>query len=79
MADNAIELVADRGLMRVVPQAAWDALVARMGDAFRGGQFELGLQQAVNEVSTLLDQHFPLAPGQTNPNELPDAPGIGQT
>ena len=77
MADNAIELVADRGLMRVVPQAAWDALVARMGDAFRGGQFELGLQQAVNEVSTLLDQHFPLAPGQTNPNELPDTPGIG--
>ena len=77
MADNAIELVADRGLMRVVPQATWEALVARMGDAFRGGQFELGLQQAVNEVSTLLDQHFPLAPGQTNPNELPDTPGIG--
>ena len=78
MADNAIELVADRGLMRVVPQAAWDALVARMGDAFRGWQFESGLRQAVHEVSALLAQHFPLAPGQINPNELPDTPGVGQ-
>lgn len=78
MADNAIELVADRGLMQVVPQADWDALVARMGDAFRGGQFESGLRQAVYEVSAVLAQHFPLAPGQINPNELPDTPGVGQ-
>jgi len=78
MADNAIELVADRGLMRVVPQATWDALVAHMGEAFRAGQFERGLQQAVGAVSALLEQHFPLAPGQHNPNELPDAPGVGR-
>ncbi|MFY8104173.1 MAG: TPM domain-containing protein [Ramlibacter sp.] len=77
MADNAIELVADRGLMRVVPQAAWDALVARMEGAFHAGRFEQGLQQAVDEVSALLAQHFPLAPGTRNPNELPDAPSTG--
>ncbi len=77
MADNAIELVADRGLMRKVPQATWEALVARMGDAFRVGQFERGLRQAIEQVSTLLEQHFPLAPGQANPNELPDVPGLG--
>ena len=52
--------------------------MARMGDAFREGQFEPGLRQAVHEVSALLAQHFPLAPGQHNPNELPDTPGIGQ-
>jgi uncharacterized membrane protein len=77
MADNAIELVADRGLMCKVPQATWEALVARMGAAFREGQFERGLQQAIEQVSTLLEQHFPLAPGQANPNELPDVPGLG--
>ncbi len=77
MADNAIELVADRGLMRKVPQATWEALVARMGEAFREGQFERGLRQAIEQVSTLLEQHFPLAPGQANPNELPDVPGLG--
>jgi uncharacterized membrane protein len=77
MADNAIELVADRGVMRKVPQATWEALVARMGEAFGQGQFERGLQQAIEQVSTLLEQHFPLAPGQANPNELPDVPGLG--
>jgi len=78
MADNAIELVADRGLMREVPQVTWEALVTRMGQAFQVGQFEQGLRQAVDEVSALLEQHFPLAPGQHNPNELPDAPGMGR-
>ncbi len=78
MADHAIEVVADRGLMQVVPQAVWDALVTRMVSAFRSGRIEEGLRQAVLEVSTLLERHFPLAPGQHNPNELPDAPGVGE-
>ena len=29
--------------------------------------------QAVDAVDALLRQHFPLQPGQANPNELPDA------
>jgi uncharacterized membrane protein len=74
MADKAIELVADRGLLRFVPQTVWDAVIARMASAFRAGHFEAGLQQAVKEVSALLVQHFPLAPGQQNPNELPNTP-----
>ncbi len=78
MAENAIELVADRGLTRVVPQATWDAIVTRMEAAFQGGRFDAGLRQAVDEVSALLTHHFPLAPGQSNPNELPDAPGTGR-
>jgi hypothetical protein len=28
--------------------------------------------QAVDAVETLLLRHFPLAPGQANPNQLPD-------
>ena len=78
MAEHAIELVADRGLLRAVPQATWEAIVARMGAAFRAGEFAEGLRQAVDEVSAVLEQHFPLAPGQPNPNELPDAPGLGR-
>jgi len=49
-------------------------VIARMASAFRAGHFEAGLQQAVKEVSALLVQHFPLAPGQQNPNELPNTP-----
>ncbi len=72
LAEHAIEIVADRGLARHVPQAQWDTLVAGMGDNFRAGRFEAGLLQAIAAVDRLLLQHFALAPGQANPNELPD-------
>jgi uncharacterized membrane protein len=44
-----------------------------MREAFRAGRFEDGLAQAVDRVDALLVAHFPLAAGQANPNELPDA------
>jgi uncharacterized membrane protein len=72
LAEHAIEIVADRGLTRHVPKAHWNELVAGMGAAFRDGSFEAGLIQAVAAVDALLLQHFALAPGEANPNELPD-------
>jgi uncharacterized membrane protein len=72
LAERAIEIVADRGLRRHVPQAQWDALLAGMRGAFQQRRFEAGLAEAVDAVGLLMEQHFPLAPGQTNPNELPD-------
>ena len=74
LAEHAIEIVCDRGVARVVPQGHWDALVARMREAFRAGRFEAGLADAVDEVDALLARHFGLAPGADNPNELPDRP-----
>ena len=77
LAEHAIEIVADRGINRHVTPAEWQAIVARMGSAFRDGRFEDGLTQALEEVSALLVEHFPLAPGEANPNELPDQPLLG--
>lgn len=74
LAEHAIEIVADRGLDRHVDAGRWQAILATMREAFRAGRFEDGLNQAVDAVDALLVQHFPLAPGQTNPNELPDPP-----
>jgi uncharacterized membrane protein len=73
LAERAIEIVADRGLAQRVDAAQWDAMVGGMREAFRAGRFEDGLSQAIARVGTLLLQHFPLAAGQSNPNELPDA------
>ena len=70
LAEHAIEIVADRGVARVVPQAHWDGLLGAMREAFRGGRFEAGLAGAVDAVDAMLAQHFALAPGQANPNEL---------
>jgi uncharacterized membrane protein len=72
LAEHAIEIVADRGLARVVPAANWATLIDGMRGAFRAGRLEEGLAQAVDAVDALLAQHFPLEPGQANPNELPD-------
>ena len=72
LAERAIEIVADRGLDRQVPQAEWQALIAPMRQAFQAGRFEDGLNQAIDALNARLVQHFALAPGQTNPNELPD-------
>lgn len=77
LAENAIEIVADRGLASRVAQHEWQAIVARMGSAFRDARFEDGLTQALEEVSALLVAHFPLRAGETTANELPDQPVLG--
>ncbi|WP_296494669.1 TPM domain-containing protein [Rhodoferax sp.] len=74
LAEHRIEIVADRGLNERVSPDTWPRLVASMGAAFKAGDFEGGLTQAVQEVSSLLQQHFALQSGQVNANELPDLP-----
>jgi uncharacterized membrane protein len=77
LAEHRIEIVADRGLDRRVPPEQWKALVDEMSAAFKAGQLEEGLNRAIDAVDRLLVQHFPLAAGAANPNELPDAPVLG--
>ncbi len=80
LAEHAIELVADRGLNAFVPPAEWQAMVQRMGQAFRAQRFDDGLTQALEEVSAVLLAHFPQDnaenQAQDRPNELPDAPVV---
>jgi uncharacterized membrane protein len=72
LAERAIEIVADRGLSRDVPEAAWQALVAGLGEALSQRRFEAGLDGAIAGVDALLVQHFPRVAGETYVNELPD-------
>jgi uncharacterized membrane protein len=74
LAEHRIEIVADRGIDRRADAAQWQRLVDGMSQAFKAGRFESGLEQAVDAVDGLLRRHFALAPGETNPNELPDTP-----
>ncbi|MEJ1172148.1 TPM domain-containing protein [Variovorax sp. CCNWLW235] len=76
LAEHAIEIVADRGISARVGAAEWSAMTQRMGAAFREGRFEDGLTQALEEMSALLVEHFPLADDQPDTNELPDAPVV---
>lgn len=76
LAEHAIEIVADRGLSARVQAQEWQRIAQSMQASFKSGEFEAGLNQAVDAVGALLAQHFALAPGEANPNELPDAPDL---
>ena len=76
LAEHAIEIVADRGIDAHVDDAEWAAMARRMSAAFREGRFEDGLTQALEEISAVLVEHFPLAEGELDVNELPDEPVV---
>jgi len=74
LADHAIEIVADRGIARLVDSTEWQAVVSSMQQAFRAGRFEAGLEQALSAVEGVLVSRYPATPGEQRLNELPDTP-----
>ena len=76
LAEHAIEIVADRGLARVVGLDTWQVMTGRLEQCLRNGRAEQGLHDAIADVSALLEQHFPRRPADATPavNELPDEP-----
>jgi uncharacterized membrane protein len=77
LAEHAIELVADRGIDQYISPRAWDEVVAHLGVALKAGNFEQGLGQAIDAVTAILVQHFPLELGEFKTNALPDQPSLG--
>jgi uncharacterized membrane protein len=66
-------VLGDSGIDQVVGQPFWDEVVAKASTALREGRFTEGLLEAVTSVGRALAAHFPAAaPGEANPNELPD-------
>lgn len=76
LADRSIEIVADRGIARMVPAAEWQALAGAMREQFRAGRFEAGVIDAVAQVAQRLRAHYPLAEGARNPDELSNRPAV---
>ena len=74
MADKRIEIVADRGIARKLPQETWNAICDSLGARFRAGEASAGVLIAIERISDELAAHFP--PPARNDNELPDAPVV---
>ena len=72
LVDRHIEIVADRGIARLIAQSEWDAICRRMERAFAERRHEEGVIVGIGEISELLARHFPAR--ADNPNELPDTP-----
>lgn len=73
LADHAVEIVADRGIARQVPQSAWDAICARMRAPLRAGDYLPAVLQGVQDISALLAEHAGSPDGH---NELSDWPVV---
>jgi uncharacterized membrane protein len=71
-AERAVEIVADRGIAKRVPQADWETICRAVEQDFHAGAFREGSLKAVSEIARLLERHFPDAGGDGN--ELPDQP-----
>jgi len=71
-AEHAVEIIADRGLARHVPQGEWDALCRQVETEFRAGRHAQGAQVAIDGAAALLNRHFPASSAARN--ELPDRP-----
>ena len=74
LAERAIEIVADRGIARLVPRARWDAICVDTSAAFSRDEFKTGAIAAIETVSALLREFMPTLPGQKHNNELTDRP-----
>ncbi len=76
LAERAIEIVADRAISMPANSAFWQETVAKLSDHLKRGDYELGLTQALEEISALLVKHFPADANSANHNELSNRPDI---
>ena len=72
LADRHVEIVADRGVDRVVDASEWAAICRMMQDHFHAGRYREGALAGVQAVSALLERHYPARDGERN--ELGDRP-----
>ena len=76
LAERAIEIVADRAISMPANSDFWQNSVDKLSAHLERGDFESGLTQALEEISALLVQHFPVDANSVNPNELSNRPDL---
>lgn len=76
LAEHAIEIVADRGLRQPAAEQSWPTIVHAAQAAFKRGEFERGLHDAVSAVTQVLRAAYPPTDNGRAVNELPDAPDV---
>ena len=72
LADNKVEVMADRGINSRVNQNEWISICQDMESKFRIGDFEAGVLGGIAAITGLLQQHFPAE--AKNPDELSNRP-----
>jgi len=74
LGDQAVEIVADRGIHGYAGDATWETICQQMERGFATGDYQGGALAGIEAVASCLRRHFPYDGQRTN--ELPDAPVV---
>jgi putative membrane protein len=70
--EHRVVVLADQGVDERVGAEHWAATDRAILEGVRRGALQEGLVAGVHLAGEVLARHFPLAPGEADPNELPD-------
>ncbi len=70
VSERNFELLADRGIIAVLPDEYWTQAAGKLSEHFSKNNFFMGLKTALAEVGEVLESKLPPVPG--NQEELPN-------
>jgi putative membrane protein len=70
LAEHRAEIIADEAIHSLVPQERWGDAMAALIVKLRAGDAAGGMADAVGQIATILEEHFPKTDADVN--ELPD-------
>lgn len=59
LADRDVEIIGDRGIHQHLGDDGWEAICREMEALFRKGNFEAGVLHGIEQISAVLNKHFP--------------------
>lgn len=59
LADHQIEIIADRGIARLVPHSDWHAVCTTMTSGFARGKYHDSVLDGLLQLNTVLEHYFP--------------------
>ncbi len=68
--ERKFELLADHGIIKVIPEDFWENLAGKLSEHFSKSNFHHGLKTSLAEVGEILESKVP--PSASNPHELPN-------
>ncbi len=73
LADQEVEIIADRNVNRRVSPQQWKDICNGMTEGYARGAFHESTLHAIDQLNALLIEHFP-GGAHDDPNQLPDKP-----
>lgn len=72
LADRKVEIVADRGVGRIITAKDWQAICRKMTEGFAHGDYHDSVLAALGQLNALLQEHYP--DDGSRRNQLSDRP-----